>query len=52
MSLELSKAYTEVYDILKYIDKSYIDKIPKSFFLLLKKKKTIVMCQILIQILH
>lgn len=39
MSLELSKAYTEVYDILKYIDKSYIDKIPKKFLSFIEKEK-------------
>lgn len=33
------KAYTEVYEILKYMKKEYVEKIPKKFMKLIKMKK-------------
>ena len=31
LDTEIKKAYSEVYEILKLVDKEYFDKIPKKF---------------------
>ena len=39
LDTEIKKAYSEVYEILKLVDKEYFDKIPKKFVEFLKREK-------------
>lgn len=39
LDAEIKRAYSEVYEILKLVDKEYFDKIPKKFVEFLKREK-------------
>ncbi len=39
LDTEIKKAYSEVYEILKLVDKEYFDKIPKKFVEFLEREK-------------
>ncbi len=39
LDTEIKKAYSEVYEILKMVDKEYFDKIPKKFVEFLEREK-------------
>lgn len=39
LDTEIKKAYSEVYEILKLVDKEYFDKIPKKFVKFLEREK-------------
>lgn len=46
LDTEIKKAYSEVYEILKLVDKEYFDKIPKKFVKFWKEKKITIIYQI------
>lgn len=39
LDTEIKKAYSEVYEILKMVDKEYFDRIPKKFVEFLEREK-------------